>query len=216
MSRAAVDASGLLLVVSAPSGAGKTSLVNALVEADPNIVVSVSHTTRARRGAERNGKEYFFVEPAEFARMRDAGEFLEHARVFGNNYGTSREGVERQLAHGRDVLLEIDWQGAQQIRAAFPSAVSLFILPPSRDALRERLRGRGHDDDETIRKRTTEAVVEMSHHHEYDYVVVNDRFDDAVADLIAIIRAERLRLPRQAKRYARLLESLLSGDKIIE
>jgi guanylate kinase len=148
--------------------------------------------------------------------MRDAGEFLEHAVVFGNNYGTSRGVVEKQLSIGRDVLLEIDWQGAQQIRTVFPTAVSLFILPPSRDALRERLRRRGQDNDEAIAKRTTEAVVEMSHHHEYDYLIVNDRFDDAVADLVAIIRAERLRLPRQAARHTRLLADLLSGGKTIE
>jgi guanylate kinase len=216
MSRAAAAESGLLLVVSAPSGAGKTSLVNALVAGDPNIVVSVSHTTRARRGSERDGEDYFFIDTAEFARMRDAGEFLEHAVVFGNNYGTSRGVVEKQLSIGRDVLLEIDWQGAQQIRTVFPTAVSLFILPPSRDALRERLRRRGQDNDEAIAKRTMEAVAEMSHHHEYDYLIVNDRFNDAVADLVAIIRTERLRLPRQAARHARLLADLLSGGKIIE
>jgi len=207
---------GMLLVVSAPSGAGKTSLVNALVASDPNIVVSVSHTTRARRGSERDGEDYFFIDAPEFAQMLDAGEFLEHALVFGNNYGTSRGVVEQELSCGHDVLLEIDWQGAQQIRHVFPSAISLFILPPSRDALRERLRRRGQDDEAAIRKRTTEAVAEMSHHHEYDYLIVNDRFDDAVADLVAIIRAERLRLPRQAKRHERLLEDLLSGSKTIE
>jgi guanylate kinase len=216
MSHAADPESGLLLVVSAPSGAGKTSLVNALVASDPNIVVSVSHTTRARRGAERDGEDYFFIDTAEFTRMRDAGDFLEHALVFGNSYGTSRGVVEQQLSSGRDVLLEIDWQGAQQIRSVFPSAISLFILPPSRDALLERLRRRGQDNDDAIKKRSKEAVVEMSHHPEYDYLIVNDRFDDAVADLVAIIRAERLKLPRQAKRHARLLADLLSGSKTIE
>jgi guanylate kinase len=208
--------SGMLLVVSAPSGAGKTSLVNALVAGDSNIVVSVSHTTRPRRGAERDGEDYFFVDRAQFTQMCDAGAFLEHALVFGNHYGTSRRAVEQELARGRDVLLEIDWQGAQQIRRSFPSAISLFILPPSRDALRERLRLRGQDDDAAIRQRTTEAVAEMSHHHEYDYLLVNDRFDEAVADLTAIIRAERLRLGRQAKRHRRLLDDLLSGAKTIE
>ena len=156
--------SGLLLVVSAPSGAGKTTLVNALVSADGNIKVSVSHTTRPRRGAERDGAEYFFVDEATFAAMRGAGAFLEHAQVFGNSYGTSREAVERELAAGHDVLLEIDWQGAQQIRRSFPAAVSLFIVPPSRAALSARLQGRGVDDEAQIRKRTAEAVAEMSHH----------------------------------------------------
>jgi guanylate kinase len=203
-------------VVSAPSGAGKTSLVNALVSSDDNIRVSVSHTTRARRGNERDGREYFFVDAATFASMRDAGAFLEHATVFGNNYGTSRAAVERELAAGRDVLLEIDWQGAQQIRRSFPTAVSLFILPPSHHALSERLRRRGEDNDEAIDKRTAEAVIEMSHHDEYDYLIVNDRFDDAVADLRAIIRAERLRTSRQARRRGALLQDLLSHGKPIQ
>jgi len=207
---------GLLLVVSAPSGAGKTSLVNALVSGDDNITVSVSHTTRARRGKEQDGVDYYFIDKTQFAAMRDAGAFLEHATVFGNSYGTSRGAVEREIAAGHDVLLEIDWQGAQQIRRSFPSAVSLFILPPSHDALRERLRLRGQDDDDAIRKRTAEAVIEMSHHDEYDYVVVNDRFDDAVDDLRAIIRSERLRTPRQVRRRKALLEDLLSHAKPIQ
>jgi guanylate kinase len=208
--------SGLLIVVSAPSGAGKTSLVNALVGSDPNIVVSVSHTTRPQRGNERDGEDYFFVDIATFVAMRDAGEFFEHARVFDNYYGTSRGAVERQRAVGRDVLLEIDWQGAQQIRREFPEAVSLFILPPSRAALRERLKQRGQDDDAAIVRRTAAAVAEMSHHAEYDYLVVNDRFDDAVADLSAIVRAERLRQARQAPRHRALLAELLSGPETID
>jgi guanylate kinase len=208
--------SGLLLVVSAPSGAGKTTLVNALVKADANIKVSVSHTTRARRGAERDGGEYFFVDETTFAAMRGAGAFLEHAQVFGNSYGTSRDGVERELVAGHDVLLEIDWQGAQQIRRSFPAAVSLFIVPPSRTALSARLQGRGVDDAAQIRKRTAEAVAEMSHHQEYDYLIVNDRFDDALADLLAIVRAERLRTARQARRHRQLLDDLLSRPKPIQ
>ena len=207
---------GLLLVVSAPSGAGKTSLVNALVERDDNIVVSISHTTRARRGSEREGVDYFFVDAATFASMRDAGAFFEHATVFGKSYGTARAMVERELAAGHDVLLEIDWQGAQQIRHSFKDAITLFILPPSHATLSQRLRSRGQDDEVAIRKRTAEAVVEMSHHAEYDYLIVNDRFDDAVADLMAIIRAERLRAARQARRYAALLADLLSHGKPIQ
>jgi guanylate kinase len=207
---------GLLLVVSAPSGAGKTSLVNALVERDANIVVSVSHTTRARRGSEREGVEYFFVDAATFGAMREAGAFLEHATVFGKSYGTSRAMVERELAAGRDVLLEIDWQGAQQIRRSFAHAITLFILPPSHATLDQRLRSRGQDDEAAIRKRTAEAVVEMSHHAEYDYLIVNDHFDDAVADLQAIIRAERLRVVRQARRHAALLLDLLSHGKPVQ
>ncbi len=207
---------GLLLVVSAPSGAGKTSLVNALVSDDHNITVSVSHTTRARRGNEREGENYFFIDREQFAAMVAAGAFLEHATVFGNAYGTSRHTVERELAVGHDVLLEIDWQGAQQIRRSFPTAVSLFILPPSHQALSERLQRRGQDNEETIRKRTAEAVAEMSHHNEYDYLLVNDRFDDAVADLKAIIRAERLRATRQIRRRPQLLDDLLSHGKPIQ
>ncbi len=206
---------GLLLVVSAPSGAGKTSLVNALIASDRNIKVSVSHTTRARRGSERDGEDYVFVTQPTFAKMLREGAFLEHALVFGNYYGTSRGAVERELAAGHDVLLEIDWQGAQQIRRSFPAAVSLFILPPSRDALLERLRRRGQDDADAIRKRSAEAVIEMSHHDEYDYIVVNDRFDEAVKDLEAIIRAERLRAAQHARRRAALLDDLLSPGKPI-
>jgi len=208
--------SGLLIVVSAPSGAGKTSLVNALVSSDRNITVSVSHTTRARRGNERDGADYHFVDAAKFAAMRDADAFLEHATVFGNSYGTSRERVERELAAGRDVLLEIDWQGAQQIRRTFPSAVSLFILPPSHEALRERLHLRGQDNDDAIRKRTAEAVIEMSHHAEYDYIVVNDHFDQAIEDVKAIIRAERLRTARQVRKRQGLLDDLLSRGEPIQ
>jgi len=207
---------GLLLVVSAPSGTGKTSLVNALVASDANIVVSISHTTRARRGNERDGVDYFYVDAPTFASMRDAGAFLENATVFGNSYGTSRAMVERELAAGHDVLLEIDWQGAQQIRRSFKGAITLFVLPPSHATLDQRLRGRGQDDEAAIRKRTAEAVVEMSHHAEYDYVIVNDRFDDAVADLEAIVRAERLRAVRQARRHAALLADLLSHGKPIQ
>ncbi len=207
---------GLLFVISAPSGAGKTSIVNTLVADDPNVVVSVSHTTRPRRGNERDGEDYYFVDLARFSAMRAAGEFFEFAEVFGNLYGTSRRAVERELGRGRDVLLEIDWQGATQIRRAFPTSVSIFILPPSRAVLRLRLRQRGQDDTQAMERRTTEAVIEMSHHDEFDYLVVNDDFKEAVADVKSIVRAERLRLVAQATRHRQLVRDLLSDAKIIE
>jgi len=205
-----------LFILSAASGTGKTSLASALVQSMPGVETSISHTTRKARPGEQNGVHYHFVDQPTFDAMVMRGEFLEHATVFGNSYGTSRATVERELAAGRDVLLEIDWQGAQQVRRSYPAAVSLFILPPSHHALSERLRRRGEDNDEAIGKRTAEAVIEMSHHHEYDYVIVNDRFDDAVADLRAIIRAERLRTSRQARRREALLRDLLSHDKPIQ
>jgi len=207
---------GVLYIVSAPSGAGKTSLVKALLKADPAIRLSVSYTTRAARPGETDGRDYHFISRQRFEMMEADGEFLEHAGVYGNFYGTSKSSISRDLNAGHDILLEIDWQGAQQIRRSFPSAVSLFILPPSHDALLERLRRRGEDNDEAIRKRTAEAVIEMSHHDEYDYVVVNDRFDDAVDDLQAIIRAERLRTSRQVRRRQALLRDLLSHAKPIQ
>jgi guanylate kinase len=207
---------GNLIVVSAPSGGGKTSLVSALLAEDATVALSISYTTRAPRPVEKNGREYHFVDPGVFQAMLERGEFLECAEVHGNRYGTSQKWIEETLQRGKDVLLEIDWQGAQQIRRSFPSAVSLFILPPSHDALLERLRRRGEDNDEAIRKRTAEAVIEMSHHDEYDYVVVNDRFDDAVDDLQAIIRAERLRTSRQVRRRKALLHDLLSHAKPIQ
>ena len=202
---------GTLLIVSAPSGAGKTSLVKALVERDPRVVLSVSHTTRPPRPGERDGVDYHFVDGATFERMAAEGAFLEHAEVFGNRYGTARATVERELAADRDVILEIDWQGAHLARAAMPEAVSVFILPPSREALEERLRGRGQDDETVIARRMARAVDEMSHYDEYDYLVVNDVFETALEDLLAIVRATRLRRPAQAVRHAELLRRLL-GD----
>ncbi|HHQ41865.1 MAG TPA: guanylate kinase [Chromatiales bacterium] len=200
---------GTLFIVSAPSGAGKTSLVKALVERDPRVVLSVSHTTRPPRPGERDGVDYHFVDGATFERMAAEGAFLEHAEVFGNRYGTARATVERELAADRDVILEIDWQGARQVRAAMPEAVSVFILPPSREALEERLRGRGQDDETVIARRMARAVDEMSHYDEYDYLVVNDVFETALEDLLAIVRATRLRRPAQAVRHAELLRRLL-------
>jgi guanylate kinase len=176
-----------LWVISAPSGAGKTSLVRALLAARSNLAVSVSHTTRRQRPNEVDGRDYHFVNIARFEQMVTAGAFLEHARVFDNYYGTGRAQLEAQLAAGQDVLLEIDWQGARQVRAALPSCTTIFILPPSRDALGQRLQGRGTDSPEVIARRLADAVADMSHWREFDYVVVNDRFDEAVAELLAIL-----------------------------
>jgi guanylate kinase len=176
-----------LYVVSAPSGAGKTSLVKALLEARPGLVVSVSHTTRKPRPNELDGREYHFVSKERFAGLVAAGAFLEHASVFDNFYGTGREQVQAQLAAGRNVLLEIDWQGARQVRAALPACVSIFILPPSRPELEIRLRSRGTDSDAVIARRLADAAADMSHASEADFVVVNDRFEEALAALGAII-----------------------------
>lgn len=201
---------GVLFVVSAPSGAGKTSLLRALVPADARLRLSVSHTTRAPRPGERDGAHYHFVDRARFEAMVAAGEFLEHARVFDNLYGTSERSVRDTLAADFDVVLEIDWQGARQVRARFPDAVSVFIVPPNVEALRERLSGRGQDSAEIIDRRMRDARSELSHYGEYDYVVVNDVFDEALADLRAIVAAERLRLSRQQPRLGAALEAMLA------
>jgi guanylate kinase len=202
---------GNLYIVSAPSGAGKTSLVNALVADDPGLTVSVSHTTRAMRPGEQNGVDYHFANPDEFARMLERGDFLEHATVFGNLYGTSRSWVLETLRSDRDVILEIDWQGARQIRQRIPAAFWVFILPPSLQALQARLRGRGQDDEEVIRRRMRDAVSEMSHYDEADYLVINDTFERALADLHAIVRSNRLRRGAQVARHRALIDALLSG-----
>jgi guanylate kinase len=181
---------GRLYVISAPSGAGKTSLVKALLAGEPRLRLSISHTTRTRRPTEVEGREYHFVPGAQFEQLVARGEFLEHARVFDNNYGTSRAFVESQLAAGHDVLLEIDWQGAQQVRRALPECVSIFVLPPARQTLAERLARRATDTPEVIRRRLEDAAGDMSHYDEFDYVVVNDDFDRAVADLRRIIAGE--------------------------
>jgi guanylate kinase len=200
---------GVLFVVSAPSGAGKTSLLKALVPTDPRLRVSVSHTTRAPRPGEQDGTHYHFVDRARFEAMVAAGEFLEHARVFDNLYGTAERSVRDVLGANFDVVLEIDWQGARQVRARFPEAVSVFIVPPSVEALRRRLSGRGQDSAEIIDRRMRDARSELSHFGEYDYLVVNDDFDQALADLRAIIGAERLRLVRQQARLGAALEAML-------
>ena len=202
---------GRLIVIAAPSGAGKTSLVKALLESDPSVRLSVSHTTRKRRDTEQEGREYHFVSVPEFERLRDAGEFLEHARVFDNFYGTSRGFVEQQLAAGHDVVLEIDWQGAQQVRRAMPQFVSVFILPPSRAALAERLARRATDTPEVIARRLADAAGDMSHYGEFDYVVVNDDFARAVQDLKQVIAGQAPDLGRDRPQLAPLLKDLLAS-----
>ena len=201
---------GTLFTVSAPSGAGKTSLVNELIQQCEGLLVSVSHTTRPRRPAEVNGVNYNFVSEPVFQAIRERGEFLEHARVFDNLYGTSAVWVEEQLRRGHDVILEIDWQGAQQVKRLLPDAKAIFILPPSRDTLLERLRGRGQDDADIIKKRMAVAVEEMSHYVESDFMVVNANFDRALAELNAIINSQRLTTPRQQALLADMLRDLLS------
>ncbi|MGD8567278.1 MAG: guanylate kinase [Gammaproteobacteria bacterium] len=201
---------GSLYIVAAPSGAGKTSLVKALLEQTPDMTVSVSHTTRQPRPGEVHGEHYYFVDKATFEQMRDAGEFLEHARVFDNYYGTSRQAVEQTLGRGLDVILEIDWQGAQQIRRLYPECSSIFVLPPSRDALEQRLRSRGQDNNEVIERRMKDAITEISHYHEFDYLVINDLFDQALEELKAIILARRQRTAVQDRRHHQLLRQLLS------
>lgn len=203
---------GTLYIVSAPSGAGKSSLIQALLKTQPlyDTQVSVSHTTRAMRPGEAHGQHYFFVPVAEFERMIAEDAFLEHAQVFGNYYGTSRKTIEQVLATGVDVFLDIDWQGAQQIRGKMPDARSIFILPPSKEELDRRLRGRGQDSEEVIARRMAQAVAEMTHLAEYDYLIVNDDFNTALLDLKTIIRAEWLRLERQKLRHDALISKLLA------
>lgn len=203
--------SGTLYIISAPSGAGKTSLVKALLEQDTAARVSVSHTTRAMRPGEANGVDYNFVTPQQFDELVQQGVFLEHARVFANQYGTSRLWVEEQLAAGIDVILEIDWQGARQVRERMPEARSVFILPPSRKALQQRLQGRGQDSADVIAQRMAEAVSEMSHYQEFDYLIINDDFDFALKQLNAILMASRLQLPKQQQKEQQCLNELLSG-----
>ncbi len=199
---------GILFILSAPSGAGKTSLIKALLECEPGLSLAVSFTTRAPRSGEQDGVHYHFVEPDQFERMVAAGEFLEHAQVFGNRYGTAESTVRSQLEQGRDLLLEIDWQGARQVRTRFAQAVSVFILPPSAQALEQRLRSRGLDSDQVIAGRMAEARAEMSHYPEYDYLVVNDRFDTALNDLVCLVGAERLRRSHSEPRLRSLLAEL--------
>ena len=204
--------SGCLFIVSAPSGAGKTTLVSGLIAADPLVRKSVSYTTRKARPGEETGRDYHFISQDAFERMRAEGEFLETALVHGNLYGTSRRAVESETANGYDVLLEIDWQGAAQIRKLQPDAVAIFILPPSIEAHEKRLRGRGQDSAETIARRVAAARGEISHVGEFHYVIINDEFNRAAQDLISIIRAERLRLPRQLARHTDLINQVLGRE----
>ncbi len=201
---------GNLFTISAPSGAGKTSLVNALLPTLPNVRVSVSHTTRPQRPGEVDGVNYHFVSTDEFQRMIGLGDFLESAEVFGNRYGTSQRWVEETLAGGTDVILEIDWQGAQQVRRLLPETRSIFILPPSRTALEQRLNQRGQDPADVIAGRMAKAISEMEHYLEADYIIVNDQFDTALTELRAVLISQRLALHRQQQRLQSLLRELLS------
>ena len=200
-----------LFIVTAPSGAGKTSLVKALVDSTESLRVSVSHTTRASREGEVDGVNYHFVDKAAFVAMRESDEFFESAEVYGNFYGTSKTWVNEQLALGIDVILEIDWQGAAQVRAHHPAACSIFILPPSLEALTQRLNGRGQDDAETIARRMQQAVAEISHVKEADYILVNDDFDVALAELRTLVVSQRLGAEVQSQRLEAMLSALLSG-----
>lgn len=201
---------GTLLIVSAPSGAGKTSLVKALCEQLDNIKPSISHTTRARRNGEKDGVDYHFIDEAEFKDKREADAFLESARVFDHYYGTSRDGVDQMLNSGSDVVLEIDWQGARQINKKLDTAVSIFIMPPSLAALEERLRKRGQDDEAIITRRMKAATLEMVHYDEFDYLVFNDDFEVALNELSAIVLAQRCKTGKQQANNRPLIKSLLA------
>ncbi len=204
--------SGNLFIVAAPSGAGKTTLVRMLLERDAQIQLSVSHTTRAPRPGEQNGREYHFVDLPTFLAMGERGEFLESAEVHGNHYGTSRPWTEQQMAAGRDILLEIDWQGAQQVRRLFPGCTGIFIMPPSVEELERRLRGRGQDSPQTIARRVAAALGEMHHVGEFEYVIINNKLQEAIEDLQSVVRAVRLRFAAQRDRH-RTLFSFLAQER---
>jgi guanylate kinase len=203
---------GNLFIVSAPSGAGKTSLVAALLDGDPRVRKSVSFTTRSPRAGEVNGREYNFVSVAEFERMRARNEFVESALVHGNHYGTSHKWMSARMLEGQDILLEIDWQGAAQVRRVYPDTVGIFILPPSYEALLSRLQGRATDAAEVIARRLRNAHEEITHLFEFKYVIINDDFDRAAQELAAIVVAERLKRPRQIERYQALIDQLLNPE----
>jgi guanylate kinase len=202
---------GTLFIVAAPSGAGKSSLVNALLEREPGMLLSISHTTRAPRPGEEDDRHYHFVNRGVCEQLLARDAFQEHAEVIGNLNGTAREMVEEKLRSGRDVLLEIDWQGARQVRAKLP-CVSIFILPPSREELARRLRTRAQDSEAAIARRSAEARKEISHHAEFDFLIVNDDFAAALADLRAIVTCQRLRCAAQRERYAALIDDLLGAS----
>ena len=204
---------GRLFVIAAPSGAGKTSLVRALMEREPGLRFSISYTTRPKRPAEQHGRDYFFVPKDDFERMVADGEFLEHARVFDNYYGTARRQVEEALSSGQDLILEIDWQGAAQIRAALPECVSIFILPPSRPELERRLRGRGTDAEEVIERRLRDAASDMTHWREFDHVVVNDDFATALGQLQGVVAGRGEATRRERAGLEELAAALTGGDR---
>jgi guanylate kinase len=197
---------GLLYIVSAPSGAGKSSLVNAAIAEDPRLVLSISYTTRPPRPGERNGREYHFVDRSAFGRMLEAGDFLESAEVHGNYYATSQKQIADALEAGRDVVLEIDWQGAEQVRRVFADAVGIFILPPSMAELRKRLVARAQDPESVIEQRMDAAAEEMSHAAEFDYAIINKDFDEAKRDFLAVVRAARLRMARQCALHPEIFD----------
>jgi len=203
--------SGQLYIFSAPSGAGKTSLVEALLKTTPGIGVSVSHTTRAMRPGEQDGVHYHFTDVVRFEKMVEEGIFLEYAKVFDNYYGTSQKALEDRLSQGEDVILEIDWQGAQQVRKLMPYGISVFILPPSRGELEKRLNARGQDSAEVIARRMQDATADMAHYVEFDYVIINDDFDEATQQLRAIVLAQRQRLNTLSKSKHSMLKDLLES-----
>ena len=207
-----MDTLGNLFVVAAPSGSGKSSLVKALMELDTGVAPSVSHTTRAPRGQEKDGREYFFVERAAFDRMIEAGDFFEWAEVHGNRYGTSRQAIEARIRAGGDVVLEIDWQGALQIKKLFSGAILIFVLPPSWDELRARLQRRGEDSDEVIELRLVNARSEVAQVKQFDYVIINEIFERALFDLKAIVHAQRLRFSAQKRVHADTFKALDIGS----
>lgn len=201
---------GNLFILSAPSGAGKSTLYKALLSQDEQVRISISHTTRAPRTGEENGREYYFIDDESFLDMIAEDAFFEHAQVFDNYYGTSKESIFEMLEQGLDVILEIDWQGARQIRQLYPEAIGIFVLPPSLHALEERLKSRATDTEDVIQRRMAKAVNEMSHYHEYDFVIVNDDFDAALSQMASIFMAMRAKTPVMQEKNRILINDLLS------